>query len=141
MCTNSETSINARIEVQCSALETECKSFDYAWNCLYKNGECLNSDYDGNGKIKMDKGSYSFNESIIIDKEFIILEGSEREQTHFLHSSINNTLIYCHNRCYLTFSNLSYSINKATTINIDDGGQLIFINVYFQNMRHSTPQN
>ena len=132
-------SLNARIEVQCSQLMTTCQSFEYVWSCFHGLGDCQNAGYDGNGRIKLDDGTYSLNESILVSNQQIIIDGSGPQQTTLIHLSddndtIANALIDCYfHQCYLTISNLTYHTKEASVIYVSNGGHLVFDSVYFQN--------
>ena len=123
------------LTVSCDQLPSTCKSFNYTWLCLHGDVGCSVYGYDGNGKIKMDVGSYVFNESISVNNKQIVLEGMGYNETTFNHFSDINTAIDCWFRqCYFTIMNLSYSINSMSTttiISARNGGNVKFVNVKF----------
>eukprot|EP01083_Nonionella_stella_P132770 403698_1 len=107
-CSNPKRSMNVHLSLQCGQ---PCQSVQYAWSCLngYQN-DC--SQYDGNGKIKMDVGQYMFNRTIRISNQQIRIDGQSSSQTTLAHHTGNNShLIDCYFRqCYLTIANLLYDV-------------------------------
>eukprot|EP01083_Nonionella_stella_P007545 21779_1 len=123
-CSNPKRSMNVHLSLQCGQ---PCQSVQYAWSCLngYQN-DC--SQYDGNGKIKMDVGQYMFNRTIRISNQQIRIDGQSSSQTTLAHHTGNNShLIDCYFRqCYLTISNVSYNVTSPTmnTIKASHGGTI-----------------
>eukprot|EP01084_Bolivina_argentea_P297838 513173_1 len=117
LCNNPTRSMNVQLSVSCSSFPyvSTCETFSYSWECLKGKDICNNSEYDGNGQIKMDIGYYTFNNSIYIKNKQIRIEGSGINKTIFHHSSNNYILISCYFRqCYLTISHLSYNISTLS---------------------------
>eukprot|EP01083_Nonionella_stella_P034060 93242_1 len=140
LCYNPRRSMNVKLSVKCGQ---SCKSFQYGLSCL--NGSEFDcSQYDGNGKITMDIGQYTFNDTMRIANKQIRLDGRGFTQTMFTHHiDINgNDLIDCHFRqCYLTISNLSYDARSSTNnaiIRARNGGNLRFENVSFLSNEDTT---
>ena len=122
--------MHANISVQCAArLESTCATFSYSLDCLRQtNGRCADSEYDGNGKIKLDEGTYEYNGNIEISNAFVMIGGSGFDKTEFIHQGN----IYCVSTLsYLLVSNLTYIARNASFIVAENGGHLLFNHVHF----------
>eukprot|EP01083_Nonionella_stella_P300614 1027285_1 len=130
--------MNVKLSLQCGQ---PCQSVEYTWSCL--NGSEFDcSQYDGNGKIKMDVGQYTFNGTMRISNKQIRIDGQSSNTTTLTHrTGTNIRLIDCYFRqCYLTLSNLSYSVTSSTSniIKASNGGNIEFQNVIFINEEENT---
>ena len=127
--------------MQCSKVETTCASFEYSFDCIRKNnGKCTESNYDGNGKIKLSEGTYEYDKNIFVEDAFLMIEGAAIEKTKLIHDS--NISCVSH-QCFLFLSNLSFIASGDSFIISESGGQLIFDHVHFESngLLHFTVSN
>eukprot|EP01083_Nonionella_stella_P033325 91223_1 len=94
-CYNPERSMNVRLSVKCGQ---SCGSFGYTFSCL-RGEEVECTKYDGNSKITLDVGQYTFNDTIRISNKQIRIDGQGYSQTVLMHHVDNGSeLINCHFR-------------------------------------------
>eukprot|EP01084_Bolivina_argentea_P282375 483337_1 len=131
----SHRNMGVKLSATCNSIPSTCKTIEYAFKCLFTNNTCLQSEYDGNGKIEMDYGYFNFNKTISIKNKQIKLAGIGPNNTILNHTSDNNIIISCHFRqCYLTIEELKYQTTTTTTalIKIINDGNVKFDNVQFE---------
>eukprot|EP01083_Nonionella_stella_P111585 327411_1 len=133
--------MNVRLSVKCGQ---SCGSyaFAYTFSCL-RGEEVECAKYDGNGKIVMGIGQYTFNDTMRISNKQIRIDGQGYTRTMLTHHVDNGSeLINCHFRqCYLTISNISYNVKSSTNnavIKASNGGNIQFQNVSFVNTDEDT---
>eukprot|EP01084_Bolivina_argentea_P154684 269609_1 len=87
---NEERSMHVKLSIQCSLIPSTCRSFDYGWKCLHGDVGCDTVSYNGNGRIKLDIGTFYFDDTFYIKNKQIKIEGKGYNNTILKHYVQNN---------------------------------------------------
>eukprot|EP01084_Bolivina_argentea_P232386 391690_1 len=123
-CHDPRRTFNVRVSVNCSTIDVnppKCRTLDYTWSCF--NGiygapvdtVCSDVGYDGNGEIKISRGTYTLNDNIYVQAAYqqVVIEGRGFNHTFLNQIISNNNIVISCQLCNLTMKGFTYNIESS----------------------------